>query len=303
MDPEKSFEPGEPADGAPSVASYTILRPTEQTTPFVFASPHSGCDYLPEFVAETKLSVSALRRSEDAFVDQIYAAAPAIGAPLLRAHFPRVYVDPNREPFELDPRMFDGPLPDYVNGHSPRVAAGLGTIAKVVATGETIYAQKLRFAEAKQRIESHYFPYHRALTDLLDQTFQRFDCYLLIDCHSMPSVGGPMDADPGTRRVDFVLGDCYGTSCSPAVINLVQATLRDLGYSVHRNVPYAGGFTTRNYGRPDERKHALQIEINRGLYMDEQHIAPTAGLQQVSQDLTRLMTVLETAGRPMLLGR
>ena len=303
MGPEKSFEPSETADDAQRPPSHTILQPTEQTVPFVFASPHSGCDYPPEFVAEAKLNLLALRRSEDAFVDQIYAAAPQIGAPLLRAHFPRVYVDPNREPFELDPRMFDEPLPDYVNARSPRVAAGLGTVAKVVATGETIYAHKLRFAETKQRIEAHYFPYHRALADLLDRTFQRFDCYLLIDCHSMPSIGGPMDADPGTRRVDFVLGDCYGTSCSPAIINLVHATLRDLGYSVHRNVPYAGGFTTRNYGRPSERKHTLQIEINRGLYMDEHRIAPTTGLTLVTQDLTRLMTVLEAAGRPMLLGR
>lgn len=300
---DSSFQPGETTGDAPAPQSFSIARPTTQEAPLVFASPHSGCDYPADFIAEANLSLLTLRRSEDAFVDQIFGAAAACGAPLLRAHFPRVYVDPNREPFELDPRMFDGPLPEYVNGHSPRVAAGLGTVAKVVATGETIYHHKLHFADTKRRIEAHYFPYHAALVDLLAETEKTFDCYLLIDCHSMPSIGGPMDADPGTRRMDFVLGDCFGTSCSPAITTLVHTTLRDMGYSVHRNVPYAGGYTTRHYGRPDERRHALQIEVNRGLYMDEHRITPTEGLAKVTADLTRLIEVLIAAGRAMLLGR
>lgn len=303
MGPDNSFDTDQPMADLPASVSHSILSPAVQTAPLVLASPHSGDDYPADFVAEADLPLLALRRSEDAFVDRLFQAAPEHGAPLLRAHFPRVFVDPNREPYELDPRMFEDRLPDYVNGRSPRVAAGLGTVAKVVATGETIYSRKLRFADAKQRIEAHYFPYHQALSALLEQTYGRFGCYLLIDCHSMPSVGGPMDADPGTRRVDFVLGDCFGTACSTAVIDLAHATLRDLGYAVHRNVPYAGGFTTRHYGRPLDRKHALQIEVNRALYMDEERISPSDGLPQVTADVTRLIAVLAESGRALLTGR
>lgn len=303
MVPDNSLQPGELVSDVPPSASYSILRPAEQSAPLVFASPHSGDQYPAEFLAEANLSYLTLRRSEDAFVDRLYQAAPQFGAPLLRAHFPRVYVDPNREPYELDPRMFDEHLPDFVNANSPRVAAGLGTVAKVVATGETIYARRLRFVDAKRRIEAHYFPYHQALLDLLHQTQRQFGCYLLIDCHSMPSVGGPMDADPGTRRVDFVLGDCFGSACAPAVIDLAESTLRDLGHTVRRNVPYAGGFTTRHYGQPSEQKHALQIEVNRALYMDEQRIAPTEGLSAISADLTRLIAALAAAGPDLLRSR
>ena len=215
-------------EGAASVRaqSFSVVQPPEQSVPLVFASPHSGQDYPTQFVAASRLRPLLLRRSEDAFVDCIFAAAPSRGAPLLRAHFPRVYIDPNREPFELDPAMFDTPLPDYVNASSPRVAAGLGTIARVVANGEEVYRGKLSFEEARQRIDAHYFPYHRALQNLLQSTRERFGCYLLVDCHSMPSVGGPMDADPGLKRLDIVLGDCYGTACAPAVTRLAERTLR-----------------------------------------------------------------------------
>jgi N-formylglutamate amidohydrolase len=285
---------------APGAASFSVIRPAEQTVPLVLASPHSGSDYPPEFVAGVRLSFLSLRRSEDAFVDRIFGAAPEIGAPLLKAHFPRVYVDPNREPYELDPQMFDAPLPDFVNGRSARVAAGLGTVAKVVATGEPIYQRKLSFAHARERIETHYFPYHQALTELLDTTHRRFGHNLLIDCHSMPSVGGPMDSDPGARRLDFVLGDCFGTACAPAIISFVEETLQDAGYSVKRNVPYAGGFTTRHYGRPGEGRHALQIEVNRALYMDEHRIAPTDGLARVTADVSRMLRSLAAACERLL---
>ena len=213
-----------------------------------------------------------LRRSEDAFVDEIYAAAPNHGAPLLRALFPRAFVDPNRESYELDPAMFADPLPDYVNTKSPRVAAGLGTIARLVASGEEIYRHKLRFLDARHRIDAYYRPYHAALRRLLDETRWRFGACLLIDCHSMPSVGGPMDADAGSTRVDFILGDRHGTSCTPAVTDFAERAIESLGYVVARNDPYAGGFTTRHYGQPREAVHALQIEINRSLYMDERTI-------------------------------
>jgi N-formylglutamate amidohydrolase len=278
------------------VQSFSVVQPPEQSVPLVFASPHSGQDYPMRFVAASRLRPLLLRRSEDAFVDSIFAAAPGRGAPLLRAHFPRVYIDPNREPFELDPAMFDAPLPDYVNASSPRVAAGLGTIARVVANGEEVYRGKLSFEEARQRIDAHYFPYHRALQHLLQSTRERFGCCLLVDCHSMPSVGGPMDADPGLKRLDIVLGDCYGTACAPAVTQLAERTLRHLGFTVRRNLPYAGGYTTRHYGRPRDGLHALQIEVNRALYMDEQSIAPTSGLRSVIAAITTLIGALSTLG-------
>ncbi|MFO1146621.1 MAG: N-formylglutamate amidohydrolase [Rhodospirillales bacterium] len=274
--------------------SHSVVEPDgqQQRVPLVFASPHSGQEYPAEFIRAARLAALSLRRSEDAFVDQLFGAAPRFGAPLLRAHFPRVYIDPNREPFELDPGMFDGPLPDFVNTGSPRVFAGLGTIARVVANGEEIYRDKLTFDEAKQRIETHYFPYHSTLQHLLEKTRRRFGVYLLVDCHSMPSVGGPMDADPGLRRLDIVLGDCRGTSCAPAITSLAESTLRAQGFTVRRNVPYAGGYTTRHYARPREGRHALQIEVNRALYMDELRIAPAVGLSRVTEALTVLIETL-----------
>lgn len=273
--------------------SHSVVEPEgEQRVPLVFASPHSGQEYPAEFVRAARLAALSLRRSEDAFVDELFGAAPHCGAPLLRAHFPRVYIDPNREPFELDPAMFDGPLPAFVNIASPRVFAGLGTIARVVANGEEIYRGKLNFDEAKRRIDAHYFPYHATLQHLLEKTRRRFGVYLLVDCHSMPSVGGPMDADPGLRRLDIVLGDCHGTSCAPAVTALAESTLRAQGFTVRRNVPYAGGYTTRHYARPREGLHALQIEVNRALYMDELRIAPAVGLSRVKHALSALIETL-----------
>ena len=272
--------------------AYEINRPQQQMVPIVFASPHSGAFYPPEFIAAAKLDPLHLRRSEDAFMHQIFAAAPAYGAPLIAANYPRAFVDPNREPYELDPDMFHDPLPDYVNATSPRVAGGLGTVARVIANGEEIYGDKLPFAEAERRIETYYKPYHAALNALLDETQDRFGAYLLIDCHSMPSVGGPMDNDPGLQRVDFVLGDGYGTSCAPAVTHHVEATLKELGFVVTRNNPYAGGFTTRHYGNPAQNRHTLQIEINRALYLDERAITPQAGFKALTAKVSQLVSAL-----------
>lgn len=248
---------------------FEIVAPAAHTLPLVLASPHSGTDYAADFVAASPLDRHEIRRSEDSFVDELFAAAPDHGAPLLRALFPRAYVDPNREPYELDPMMFEGALPDGANTTSPRVAAGLGTIARVVCSGAEIYHGKLGVDDALRRIETFYRPYHDELRRLVERTKARFGAALLIDCHSMPSVGGPMDQDPGLKRVDFVLGDAHGASCAPALSDAVEAFLRKAGYVVTRNAPYAGGFTTRHYGRPGEGVHALQIEINRALYMNE----------------------------------
>lgn len=249
--------------------SHEVLAPARQSLPLVLASPHSGSHYPEHFVAASRLDRKTLRRSEDSFVDEIFMAGPYMGAPLIRALFARAFVDPNREPFELDPSMFEDPLPAYANTRSPRVAAGLGTIARLVASGADIYRSRLRFREALDRIHRCYWPYHTALRELVEATRGAFGHCVLVDCHSMPSIGGPMDRDRGSRRVDFVLGDCHGTSCARIVTETVGAILRDLGYHVAFNTPYSGGFVTRHYGRPDKAVHALQIEINRALYMNE----------------------------------
>ncbi|MGH6932884.1 MAG: N-formylglutamate amidohydrolase [Dongiaceae bacterium] len=276
---------------------FELVTPTEQTSPAVFASPHSGVDYPDEFIAQSRLRFPSLRRSEDSFVDRLFAAAPDHGAPLIRALFPRAFVDPNREPFELDPTMFEDELPSYANTGSPRVAAGLGTIAKVVASGEEIYNSPLRFAEAKRRIDRFYRPYHEALGRMVTATRDRFGACLLIDCHSMPSIGGPMERDAGRRRADFVLGDCHASSCATAVVDLAEQTLRDLGFAVARNAPYSGGFVTQHYGRPIEGLHAMQIEINRGLYMDEATITTRSDFDFIAGKIAVLIRNLCEASR------
>ncbi len=272
--------------------SHEIIAPERQTAPLVFASPHSGSNYPAEFIAASRLDPMFLRRSEDSFVDELFGAAPKHGAPLIRALFPRAYVDPNREPFELDQSMFADRLPAYANTGSPRVAVGLGTIARVVANGADIYRGKLMAAEALARIRRHYWPYHRSLQGLVEQTRAAFGCCLLVDCHSMPSVGGAMDKDPGRNRVDFVLGDCHGTACAPAIINAVERLLGELGYHVARNAPYPGGFVTRHYGKPKAGTHSLQIEINRGLYMNETRITRGPGMSRLMHDLQSVIAML-----------
>lgn len=268
---------------------FEIVSPARQTVPVVFASPHSGTDYPPHFVAGSRLDFRTLRRSEDSFVDELFDTAPAHGAPLLRALFPRAFIDPNREPFELDPGMFDQPLPGFVNSASPRVAAGLGTIARIVANGEAIYDQKLPFAEAEHRVANFYRPYHEALAGLLAATRRQFGHAILIDCHSMPSIGGPRERDQGLHRVDFVLGDCHGNACDPRLTACAEKALKAMGYKVQRNMPYSGGFTTQHYGRPASGCHVLQIEINRSLYMDETAITRSRGFAPLKSRLARLI--------------
>lgn len=247
---------------------FEILAPQTQTKPLVLASPHSGNRYPADFLAGARLDAKALRKSEDCFVDEIFAGAPSLGIPLIRALFPRAFLDVNREAYELDPEMFADPLPAYVNTRSPRVAAGLGTIARVVANGEEIYRGKLRFTEALDRVTHYYTPYHAALRRLVEDTRTAFGYAVLVDCHSMPS---PTAVERGSSRTrpDIVLGDCFGNACAAPVIDAAERHLRGLGYTVNRNSPYAGGYTTRHYGRPRQGIHALQIEIARDLYMDE----------------------------------
>jgi N-formylglutamate deformylase len=273
----------------PCAAPVLLRRPPAQTAPVVFASPHSGRIYPPAFIAAARLDALGLRRSEDSFVDALFEAAPEHGAPLLAATFPRAFCDANREPWELDPGMFADDLPPWVNTTSARVGAGLGTIARVVASGETIYRGKLPFAEAERRVRACWEPFHDALFGLITETRRRFGACLLIDCHSMPANGNPGRSG---LAADFVLGDAHGTACSPRATRLVEQVLRDLGYTVRRNDPYAGGYITRHYGRPREGVHGLQIEIARGLYMDEARIERLPRFAAIQRDLTTLIAAL-----------
>ncbi len=276
----------------PADEPHEIIWPAHQTLPLVFASPHSGCDYSPEFLASSRLDPVSLRQSEDSFVQEIFACAPEMGAPLIHALFPRAFVDPNREPYELDPAVFKDKLPAYANTRSPRVAAGLGTIARVVASGADIYKDKLSLEEGLERIRTCYWPYHEALRSLVEQTKERFGYCILVDCHSMPSLGKPGRGRCATSRVAFVLGDCHGTSCDPAITASVENTLAGKNYRVVRNSPYAGGFVTRHYGRPESNTHSLQIEINRQIYMDESRMERRPALNTLAHDMRDVVAAL-----------
>jgi N-formylglutamate amidohydrolase len=264
---------------------FSVMRPDVQTAPFVWCSPHSGRIYPKAFLESVRLGPLDLRKSEDCYVDQLVGSVSRLGAPLLSAHFPRAYLDVNREPYELDPELFDQPLPDYANSKSARVVGGLGTIARIVADGEEIYAAPLRLPAALERIDRLYKPFHAALADLIDQTHRRFGYTVLIDCHSMPS---SLMANSSGPRPDFVLGDRFGAACHSQLGSFVRDTLRGLGYEVHMNRPYAGGFITEHYGRPIRGIHALQLEINRGLYLDERTLEKTKGFVTLERDLSVL---------------
>ncbi|MBV9655149.1 MAG: N-formylglutamate amidohydrolase [Acetobacteraceae bacterium] len=293
------------AAGAPP---FVISRPARQTAPLVFTSAHSGRFYAPDFLALSRLEPLALRRSEDSFVEELFEAAPEAGAPLLAATFPRAFCDANRERWELDPAMFQERLPAWVNTGSARVGAGLGMIARIVASGEPIYRAKLPFAEAERRVRSFWQPFHDALAALVLETRQAFGACLLVDCHSMPASSGDGRRQGShsiaehTSHADVVLGDAYGTTCAPAITAWFERTLRALGYSVRRNEPYAGGYITRHYGRPPEGVQALQVEINRSLYMVEATLEPRPGFRRVQEDVGRLVHAL-AHDAPDLLGR
>src|SRR5215510_2155144 len=260
---------------------FEILEPAEWRGPIVFNSPHSGSVYPRAFLAAARLEMVTLRRSEDCFVDELSLGVVRRGYPLMRAHFPRCYVDVNREPYELDPRMFEGRLPSFATTRSMRAAGGLGTVARVVGDAQEIYDQRITVAEAMLRIDGLYKPYHRALRRTFMRLQRDFGAAILIDCHSMPSTTGARDERP---RADLVLGDRYGTSCVGIVPEIIEQCMRGFGYTVSRNKPYAGGFITEHYGNPAAGLHAIQLEINRALYMDERRYEPSASFAKLAQE-------------------
>lgn len=285
---------------------FILREPDVQASALVLASPHSGRNYTAGFVESSRLDPRALRRSEDSFVDELYAAAPSHGAALLAATFPRAYCDANREAWELDPAMFEDGLPPWVNTTSVRVGAGLGTLARVVSSGEAIYRRRLRFADAEARVHSCWEPYHAALRGMIEATRRQRGVCLLLDCHSMPDASTPPREGSRVTREgpDFVLGDAHGTTCAPRATRLVESLLRDAGYQVSRNDPYAGGYVTRHYGRPREHVHVLQVEVARGLYMDEAAIEKRPGFGVLRDRLSLVVESLVKALQrdPGLLG-
>ena len=277
-----------------------LIRPLRQTLPVIVSSPHSGSAHPRAFVEASSLDGATLRRSEDCYVDQMIHSAPAHGAPVLAARFPRAFLDPNREAYELDPDMFDGPLPSYVKAMSPRVRGGLGSIARIVADGQPIYRERLSFEEAEWRIDNFYRPYHRALIELIDETRAKFGFAIVLDCHSMPSIASLRMLEDGGPPPEIVLGDRYGRSCRRGVIRAVEKAFIQSGYIVRRNAPYAGGFITDHYGAPNRGVHTIQIEINRGTYMNEETLAPNTGLERLARDFNLVFENLSQIDRGAL---
>lgn len=255
----------------PNAPVYRILRPLRQSVAAVFASPHSGSDYPAHFLARSALDRHMIRSSEDAFVDRLFDMAPDFGAPFLAARMPRAYIDLNRAADELDPGVIDGVMRAP---HNPRVSSGLGVIPRVVAGGRAIYSGKLSLDEAQARIRHVWHPYHEALRGLLDQTRAEFGEVLLLDCHSMPHEAIDAHMRPGQPRPDVVLGDRFGAAARRDLVDRVEAAFTSAGLRVVRNAPFAGAHITQAYGRPSRGMHAIQIEIDRALYMDEARIEP-----------------------------
>ena len=271
---------------------FEVLHPESGSVPLVLSSPHSGEIYPPSLLSEIGVQLGQLRSLEDRWVDRLFGCAIELGAPLLRARFARAFVDPNREAFELDASLFEGPLPAYVNAGSAKALAGLGTIPSRVG-GKAIYRARLDFAEAERRICLAYWPYHRALQRLLAHARHEFGVVLLLDCHSMPSFGGNGFA-ADQSYVDFALGDRFGRSCAPAIVERVETMLHRRGFRVARNRPYAGGHITACYGRPETGIHALQIEIRRGLFMNERSREAHSGAANLERALRELLADLAT---------
>jgi len=274
--------------------SFLLRRPDARSTSIVFASPHSGRMYLPNFMQQVRLNPHEIRSSEDAFVDDLFSNAVKHGAPILTAQSPRSYVDLNRGPEELDPAVIEG---IRRVAHNPRIASGLGVIPRVVSNGRAIYDGKLSLVEAHDRISTVWRPYHDTLQSLLDESHRSFGEAILIDCHSMPHEALESVGPPGAARPDIVLGDRFGAAAAASIVEQVEAAFTSAGFKVARNMPFAGAYICQNYGRPSRRYHALQIEIDRSIYMDEKTITPNANYDDFKAALDGVIAEVVEIGR------
>lgn len=270
-------------------ATFDLYLPARRSTGAVFSSPHSGRDYPPDFLAASVLDPRTIRSSEDAFVDQLFAQAPDLGAPLICARAPRAYVDLNRAADELDPGVIAG---IRGGGHNPRISSGLGVIPRVVSNGRSIYHGKITAAEARTRLGQYWEPYHARLRSLIAEGLATFGESLLVDCHSMPHEAIQHYTRTGYAHPEIVLGDRFGASCSGEVIAVVEAAFVAQGFRVARNAPFAGAYIAQAYGRPSLGQHVVQVEIDRALYMDEATIEPASGFAEVQAALSRAMAAI-----------
>ena len=276
-------------------SAYQLMLPETRRTSVVFASPHSGRNYPADFLRHAVLDAHQIRSSEDAFVDQLFDMVPRHGAPLLTANAPRAYLDLNRGPDELDSALIEGVRR---NPHNPRIASGLGVIPRVVANGRQIYRGKITLEDAHGRIASYWRPYHDRLQTLLDESRNHFGEAILIDCHSMPNEAVETVGPPGSARPDIVLGDRFGATASGEIVERVEAAFAGVGLRVARNMPFAGAFITQHYGRPSRRQHAVQIEMNRALYMDEARLEPNANFDTFKALLESVVAEIVEIGAP-----
>ncbi|MBM2290290.1 N-formylglutamate amidohydrolase [Sulfitobacter pseudonitzschiae] len=274
--------------------AYEVLHPDRNTSCVVFASPHSGRDYPWRFLRTTVLNEHQVRSSEDAFVDKLFDCAPRFGASFLKAGAPRAFVDLNRAVDELDPALIEGVRP---KGHNPRVASGLGVVPRVVANGRAIYRGKLSLAEAERRIDLYWRPYHTMLQQLLDSAHRRHGQAILIDCHSMPHEAMDSVVRGGMKRPDVVLGDRFGAAAAGEVVDRIEAAFVAAGFVVTRNAPFAGAYITQAYGRPARGQHAVQVEIDRSLYMNEALVRPNGGFDDIRARLAAVVADVAQIGQ------
>lgn len=277
--------------------AFTLYEPNQRQTPVVFSSPHSGREYPSAFLQASVLDDHVIRSSEDAFVDDLFRAAPDYGAPLIAARAPRAFLDLNRACDELDPAVVEGA---QRLAHNPRVASGLGVIPRVVSGGRAIYRGKLSLAEAEDRIARHWVPYHAALKRMMHESHAEFGQAVLVDCHSMPHEAIDSHARPGLPRPEVVLGDRFGAAAGRDVMDQIEAAFTRAGLRVSRNAPFAGAYITQAYGRPSHGYHVVQIEIDRALYMDEARILPLPGFEDFRQLMKGVIAEIADIGRVAL---
>ena len=278
-------------------AGYRLHMPPRRTTGVIFASPHSGRSYPEALMRRTVLDDRTIRSSEDAYVDLLFDAAPALGAPLIAADVPRAFIDLNRSADELDPALIEGVRRQ---SHNPRVSSGLGVVPRVVANGRAIYRGKIPREDAEGRIRDHWRPYHAALQSLIDSALLEFGTAILIDCHSMPHEALESVVQPDGTRPEIVLGDRFGSAASGDVVARVEAAFVSAGLSVARNAPFAGAYSAQRYGRPGQNQHVVQVEIDRALYMDETTIRPNGNFEELRRILSGIVAQIAAIGRPEL---
>ncbi|WP_324603030.1 N-formylglutamate amidohydrolase [Hirschia maritima] len=269
--------------------SYVVSRPDHQTSPVVFASPHSGRCYPRSFFSACIADHMDLRRVEDAYVDFLFDQTPKLGSIFIRALVGRACLDLNRASNELDAHIIDPPIKTPRPNRTPRVQAGLGCIPRIAYSGKQIYGRKLTPEEINKRLQTIYLPYHTTMNELIDETRVRFGVSFLIDCHSMPS-----QSELGSEYPDIILGDRFGGSCSAELTQKIEDAFSAHGYSVARNRPYAGGYVTQSQGKPEKQRHALQIEINRKLYLDEDKVLLTENADKLKSDINSIFAKLNT---------